>query len=176
MHAHVRVPGLVVFAHLLEVLVGVGTEWDRAVDVVRLAVLDELLEVARKRQLLGRGALHEHVRPVLERGLLRLLLRLRPADGHLPVLRLARAPRVVELLHDLLLRRDVDECVADLPGELRGLRLHCSHGNLDRLFREVEDAEVLDRVVLAAVRLVIALPQLPHQTDRLLEHLEPLLG
>jgi hypothetical protein len=40
-------------------------------------------------------------------------------------------------------------------------------------FRQVVDARVLDRVVLAAVRLLPALPQRAHHLDRLAQHLEP---
>jgi hypothetical protein len=74
-----------------------------------------------------------------------------------------------------LLRGDVDEGIADPAGELGRVRLHRRHGDLDRLVRKVEDPQVLDGVVLAAVRLIVALPEQAHHLDRLLEHLQPLV-
>src|SRR5690349_21484998 len=160
MDAHVRVAGLFVLLEPFEVLARIGAKRNRPVQVVRFAALDQLLEVARKGQLLRGRALDEDVRPVLERGLLRLVLRLRPTDGDLAVPRLARSTALIELLDDLLLRRDVDQGVADLPGEGRSLWLHRRQRDVDRLLRQVEDAQVLDGVVLAAMRLVPALPEL----------------
>src|SRR5436190_2137669 len=121
------------------------------------------------------SALDGSVRPDLPRGLLRLLGRLGPAAGDLAVLARVLAGALLELLDELLVRRDVDERIADLSGELRGTRLHRRDGDLDRLVGEVEDPRVLDRVVLPAVGLVAALPEKAHHLDRLLQQLEPLV-
>ena len=42
---------------------------------------------------------------------------------------------------------------------------------LDRFVWQIEDAQVLDRVVLAAMRLIVALPEQTHDLDGFLEHL-----
>src|SRR5690349_5358213 len=65
--ADVRVARFLVLLQVLEVFICVGAEWERSFEVVRLAVLDQLLEVARQRQLLRCGAFDEDVRPVVER-------------------------------------------------------------------------------------------------------------
>src|SRR2546421_151787 len=52
MEIDVRVARLVVLLDLVEVFVGIGSERQRSVELVRFPVLDELLEVARQRQLL----------------------------------------------------------------------------------------------------------------------------
>src|SRR5204862_6732493 len=109
---------------LLEVRLRVGTERQRLGEVVGTRGLRHLLEVLRVGQLLRRGALDGSVRPDLPRGLLRLLGRLGPAAGDLAVLARVLAGALLELLDELLVRRDVDERIADLSGELRGTRLH----------------------------------------------------
>jgi hypothetical protein len=143
---------------------------------VQVDPFGELLEVRGQRELLRGRPLDRRVRPLLPGRSLRLLLALRPADGDLAVLRLPLAAVPVEALDQVPVGRDVHERVPDAARELGGERLHRGYRDLDRLVREVEDAGVLDRVVLAAVRLVAALPEQPHHLDRLLQHLEPLVG
>ena len=61
------------------------------------------------------------------------------------------------------------------PRELCGLRLRCSDVDLDLLVGQRVHARVVDGVVLAAMRLLAALPQQAHHLDGFLEHLEPLV-
>src|SRR5436189_17597 len=124
------------------------------------------LVVLGGRELLAERAAHRGIRPELVRGLARLLLALRVADVQLPVARLVLAER----LYELLIRSDGDQGVADAARQLGRVLLRGCDGDLRRLVREREDSRLLDRVVLAVVRLVAALPEQAHDLDRFLEH------
>src|SRR5215204_361953 len=166
---------LLVVADLMEVDVGearvdvaldlfmearrVGAADDRLGNHVRGDDLHALLEIHRQRQLLAELARQRGVTPDLIRGLLRLLLVLRPADRHLPVRRLACTTGLFEGLDDLFVRRGADQAVADPSSQLgrlwpRGSDVDRRHG-----LGQGVDARVLDRVVRAVVSLVATLPE-----------------
>ena len=94
---------------------------------------------------------------------------------HHAELLLARPARALERRDDVCVGRGRDEAVADAARELRGVRLRCGDEDVDAAVRDVVDAGVVDGVVLAAVRLLAALPEEPEDADRFLEHLEALV-
>ena len=97
------------------------------------------------------------------------------ADVHHAELLLARPARALERRDDVCVGRGRDEAVADAARELRGVRLRCGDEDVDAASGSVVDAGVVDGVVLAAVRLLAALPEEPEDADRFLEHLEALV-
>ena len=136
--------------------------------------LRDRVEVGRPGQLLVDRAAEAAVPPEPEDRLLRLVLALRPADPDLPVPR-PFAAAVAVLPHRLLVRLgETSASPADRrarpPSARRG------DGDRDRLLGERVELRVVDRVVLAAVRLLAALPEQADHLDRLLEHLDPLVG
>ena len=68
------------------------------------------------------------------------------------------------------------EAVADPGGERDRLRPEAGDEDLRQRLRQVVDAGVLDRVVLAVVALLPALPERADDLDGLLEHLQPHVG
>src|SRR5205085_5522208 len=129
MDVRVCVARVFVLLQLLQVLLGIRAHGERLLELVCLASFDELLEVRGQRKLLRRAPFHERVRPDLERRLISAVLRLRPADGDLAVLRLAVPAAVLELLDDLLLRRDVDER-EEGDRDRKSTRLNSSHSQI----------------------------------------------
>jgi hypothetical protein len=72
--------------------------------------------------------------------------------------------------------RDRDQRVAGPAGELRSQRLAGRDCDRRRLVGQRVEARLFDFVELAAERLVAALPERADDFDRLLEHVEPLVG
>src|SRR3954468_10878506 len=104
----------------------------------------------------------------------RLLVRV-VGDVHHPELSLATPTCPFELLDDVAVWRRRNQPVADPARELCGVRLSGRDENARQFVGEVVDACVIDRVVLAAVGLLTALPEEADHLHCFLEHLEALI-
>ena len=95
----------------------------------------------------------------------------------MPDLSVARAvPAALLVLGDrVLVRLGRDEAAADPPREFGCLRLRRGDSDRDPLLGQREELGMVDRVVLAAVCLLAALPEQADHLDRLLEQLDPLV-
>ena len=113
--------------------------------------------------------------PEPEDALLCLLVRLGPADPDLSVPRAIAAAGAV-LLDGFLVRLGGDECVTRATCQLSRFRPGRRDGDRDRMLGQRVERRVVDRVVLAAVGLLAAVPEEADHLDRLLEHLDPLVG
>ena len=172
----VVVPGSGVPLDQLDVSLGVGPADDELGHVVFGDHLDCRLEVGWCGELLGERSLESCVGPDLERRAPCILLRLRVADRELAIPWLVLAARLLEQLEQLRLRARADQAVADPAGELGRLGRACCDHDRDRIVGQRVDARPLDGVVGAPPRRQLARPQLAHERDRLLEHVEAKVG
>src|SRR5258706_6902763 len=171
MNVNVVESGVAVLVDLLDMPRRIGPADDLVRDRLFRHEAGRLLEQRGGRQLGHEAPREARKRPYGARDGFGRVFAFRPADLHLPVGRLARAPRDTEGLHHVRLRGHADQAVGDPSRQVGGLLPGGGEENGRRPSRTAEDPGGFHRKIFSPVAPAAAPPEEPQDLDRLAEHL-----